>query len=158
MFALCLFTREGFKWSSESNILRLSDGLWKWTFKNLKFSNVRSYKNLYYVRLNYYLGQYLTFQNNMRQTIDSFWFANFDSPKWIKIFFIHFDSLCFPNWFNLIYSFWFGLILIRRDSWFTCESKIKSNQKSNWIQNQIDRKSNRIKNQRWANPDSLICE
>ena len=43
-----------------------------------------------------------------------------------------FTSICDSIWF---YSFWFGLILIRRESWFchkfwfTCESKIKSNQK-----------------------------
>ena len=44
-----------------------------------------------------------------------------------------FILICDSIWF---YSFWFDLILIRRESritresWFTCKSKIKSNQKS----------------------------
>ena len=115
---------------------------------------------------------YNSFKQSSDQ-IDSFWFANFDSPKWMKIqkmilirekyqnlsllsftwanhFIFYSDSF----WFSLIhdsfefliilicdsirfYSFSFGLVKIRRESrfkresWFTCESKIKSNHKSN---------------------------
>ena len=89
----------------------------------------------------------------------NFWFAEVnqklqiyficDSLGRIILFLIliHFDSQCnlifihFDLRFNLIlyilisdsilfYSFWFGFILFRRESRFTRESKIKSNQKS----------------------------
>ena len=95
--------------------------------------------------------------------IDSLWFANFWFPKWIKnhkkisihltnqnLFWI-FDTrgqiilflilINFDLRFKLIYSFWYVLIMIPRESWFTCEST-----------------SNRIKNHRKGNRDSLICE
>ena len=81
-------------------------------------------------------------------------FLNCDSLSRIILFLIliHFDSLSKPTnridsiWFVFVfisicdsisfYSFWFDLILIRRESrftresWFVFESKIKSNQKS----------------------------
>ena len=57
----------------------------------------------------------------------SFWFT------WTNNFLFWFILICDSIWF---YSLWFGLILIlhesrfTRESWFTYESKIKSNQKS----------------------------
>ena len=81
--------------------------------------------------------------------IDSFWFANFwvakvnqksindfDSRGLSKSFFFYFwfwfISICDSIWF---YSFWFGLILIRRESRFTRESGFSSESKikGRWI-------------------------
>ena len=87
---------------------------------------------------------------------------HFDSPKWIKnkkkkgswfaclfSILIPFDSLSkrtnridsfwfsFIFYFDLIqfYSFWFGLLLIRREPRFTCESWLTCEFKSNRIKN-----------------------
>ena len=57
-----------------------------------------------------------------------------DFDSWLLI---HFDTQFIGNFYSVwlaiqFYSFWFGLILIRRESrftresWFLCETKIKS--------------------------------